>query len=66
MAKFDAAWSKTDVTMALPPRGVEGTDRGVRPDETEDREAGGIYLKVYIRRLQLCQDLYKYVPENKK
>ena len=65
-AEFDAVCSKTDVAMTLSvgelkdlvaqcvqmKARIEGQEESTR--------------KVYLRRLQMCGDLYKYVLENKE
>jgi hypothetical protein len=65
-AEFDAVCSKTDVAMTLSvgelkeliARCVELKGRIEAQEET--------IRKVYLRRLQMCGDLYKYVLEEKE
>jgi len=65
-AEFDAVCSKTDVAMTLSvgelkdlvARCVQIKKR-IEAQEESTR-------KVYLRRLQMCSDLYKYVLENKE
>ena len=65
-AEFDAVCSKTDVAMSLSvgelnnmiTRCVQLKAR-IEAQEESTR-------KVYLRRLQMCRDLYSYVLENKE
>jgi len=65
-AEFDAVCSKTDMAMTLSVGElkdlVAGCDRLKPKIEAEEEST----RKVYLRRLQMCRELYKYVLENKK
>jgi hypothetical protein len=65
-AEFDAVCSQTDVAMTLSSDELEGLvarcDRLKPKIEAQDEPT----RKVYLRRLQMCRELYKYVLENKK
>ena len=65
-AEFDAVCSKTDVAMTLSVGELKDLiERCVQVKariEAQDEST----RKVYLRRLQMCSDLYKYVLENKE
>ena len=65
-AEYDSVCSKTEVAMTLP-RGelsalIDRCDR-LRPRIELEEEST---RKVYLRRLQMCRELYKYVLEEKE
>jgi len=64
--EFDAVCSKTDVAMTLSSEEltglIAGCDRLKPKIETQEEST----RKVYLRRLQMCRDLYKYLLETKK
>jgi hypothetical protein len=65
-AEFDAVCSKTDVAMTLSSEELKGLIAGcdrLKPKIEEQEEST---RKVYLRRLRMCRDLYKYLLENKK
>ena len=64
--EFDAVCAKTDVAMTLSED--ELSERIGRCDRLKARiEAEGESTrKVYLRRLQMCQDLYRYVLQSKR
>ena len=64
--EFDAVCAKTDVAMTLSEE--ELSERIGRCDRLKARiEAEGESTrKVYLRRLQMCQDLYRYVLQSKR
>jgi hypothetical protein len=65
-SEFDAACSKTDVTMTLSTEELKeliaGCDR-LKPKIEAQEEST---QKVYLRRLQMCRELYKYLLETKE
>jgi hypothetical protein len=65
-AEFDAVCSKTDVAMTLPSEELKkliaGCDR-LKPKIEAQEEST---RKVYLRRLQMCRELYKYLLETKE
>jgi hypothetical protein len=65
-AEYDSVCSKTDVAMTLPKEELSALiDRcdKLRPKIESEEEST---RKVYLRRLQLCRELYKYVLETKE
>jgi hypothetical protein len=64
--EFDAVCSKTDVATTLSVEELKeliaGCDRLKPKIEAEEEST----RKVYLRRLQMCRDLYKYVLELKE
>ena len=65
-AEFDAVCSKTDVAMTLSSEELKGLIAGcdrLKPKIEAQEEST---RKVYLRRLRMCRELYKYVLENKK
>jgi hypothetical protein len=64
-AEFDAVCAKTDVAMTLSV--AELSERIERCDQLKKRLAGEdeSTRKVYLRRIQMCQDLYRYVLQSK-
>ena len=65
-AEFDAVCSKTDVAMTLSVGELKDLiERCVQLEkriEAQDEST----RKVYLRRLQMCRDLYKYLLETKE
>jgi len=65
-AEYDEVCSKTDVAMTLSPEELKeliaGCDRLKPKIEAEEEST----RKVYLRRLQMCRDLYRYVLEAKE
>jgi len=65
-AEFDAVCSKTDVAMTLSVDELKGLvarcDR-LKPQIESEEEST---RKIYLRRLQMCRDLYKFVLESKE
>jgi hypothetical protein len=65
-AEFEAVCSKTDVAMALSPEELKGLIAGcdrLKPKIEAQEEST---RKVYLRRLQMCRELYKYLLETKE
>jgi len=64
--EYDAVCSKTDIAMTL--SGEELKALITRCDHLKPKiEAEeGSTRKVYLRRLQMCRDLYKYVLDSKE
>lgn len=65
-AEFEAVCAKTDVAMTLSVGELKAlvarcVQVKVRIEAQEESTR-----KVYLRRLQMCSDLYKYVLENKE
>ena len=64
-AEFDAVCAKTDVAMTLSVEELKGLivrcDQLKPKIEAEEEST----RKVYLRRLQMCRELYKYVLDNK-
>lgn len=65
-AEFESVCSKTDVAMMLSGEELksliarcDGLKRQIEVEEESTR-------KVYLRRLQMCRDLYKYVLESRE
>ena len=65
-AEYESVCSKTDIAMTLPEEELKG--RIARCDQLKPKiEAEEESTrKVYLRRLQMCRDLYKYVLESRK
>ena len=64
-AEFDAVCSKTDVAMTLSGEELKGLIAGcdrLKPKIEAQEEST---RKVYLRRLQMCRELYKYLLETK-
>lgn len=65
-AEYDSVCSKTDVAMTLSKEElsalIDRCDR-LRPKIELEEEST---RKVYLRRLQMCRDLFKYVLEAKE
>jgi len=65
-AEFDAICSKTDMARTLSSEELKvlmaGCDR-LKPKIEAQEEST---RKVYLRRLQMCRDLYKYLLETKE
>jgi hypothetical protein len=65
-AEYDEVCSKTDLAMTLPREElstlIDRCDK-LRPKIELEEEST---RKVYLRRLQMCRDLYKYVLEAKE
>jgi hypothetical protein len=63
--EFDAICAKTDMAMTL--SNAELTDLIGRCDQVKARIAteDDSTRRVYLRRLQMCQDLYRYVLRNR-
>ena len=65
-AEYEAVCSKTDVAMTLSAdelRGLVARCDRLKPQIEAEEEST---RKVYLRRLQMCRDLYKYVLESKE
>ena len=64
--EYDSVCSKTDVAMTLSPEELKALvarcDR-LKPQIEAEEEST---RKVYLRRLQMCRDLYQYVLESKE
>jgi len=65
-AEFDAVCSKTDVAMTLSSEELKGLIAGCDRLKPKIEAEGESTRKVYMRRLQMCRDLYKYVLESKE
>ncbi len=65
-AEFDAVCSKTDVAMTLSSEELNGLI--ARCDRLKEKiEAEGESTrKVYLRRLHMCRELYRYVLDSKE
>jgi hypothetical protein len=63
--EFDAICAKTDMAMTL--SNAELTDLIGRCDQVKARIAteDDSTRRVYLRRLQMCQDLYRYVLQSR-
>ena len=65
-AEFDAVCSKTDVAMTLSAQDLKGLiaqcDRLKPRIEAEEESA----RKVFLRRLHMCRELYKYVLDSQE
>jgi len=65
-SEYDSVCSKTDVAMTLSNEELKGLitqcDRLKPRIEAEDEST----RKVYLRRLQMCGDLYRYVLESRE
>jgi len=65
-AEYEAVCSKTDVAMALSSEELKeliaGCDRLKPKIEVEEEST----RKVYLRRLQMCRELYNYVLESRE
>ncbi len=65
-AEFDAVCSKTDAGITLSPDELKeliaGCDR-LKPKIESQEEST---RKVYLRRLRMCRELYKYLLETKE
>ena len=65
-AEYEAVCSKTDVAMTLSVDELKGLvarcDR-LKPQIESEEEST---RKIYLRRLQMCRDLYKFVLESKE
>lgn len=65
-AEFEAVCSKTDVEKALSLEELKGLIAGcdrLKPKIEAQEEST---RKVYLRRLQMCRELYKYLLESKE
>lgn len=65
-AEYDSVCSKTDIAMTLTAeelRGLIAQCDLLKPKIEAEEEST---RKVYLRRLQMCRDLYKYVLEAKE
>jgi hypothetical protein len=64
--EFEAVCAKTDIAMTLSAEElkelVAGCDRLKPKIEAEEEST----RKVYLRRLQMCRDLYKYILDTKE
>ena len=65
-AEFDAVCSKTDVAMTLSVGELKNLIARCVKLEVQIEAQEESTRKVYLRRLQMCNDLYKYVLENKE
>jgi hypothetical protein len=65
-AEYESICSKTDVAMVLSIAELKGLivrcDK-LKPQIEKEEEST---RKVYLRRLQMCRDLYRFVLENKE
>lgn len=65
-AEFNAVCSKTDVAMTLSVGELKDlVARCIKVKERIEAQEEAT-RKVYLRRLQMCSELYKYVLENKE
>jgi len=65
-AEYEAVCSKTDVAMTLSSEELKGLIAGcdrLKPKIEAQEEST---RKVYLRRLQMCRELYKYLLESKE
>jgi hypothetical protein len=65
-AEYEAVCAKTDIAMTLSGEELkgliarcDGLKRQIEKEEESTR-------KVYLRRLQMCRELYKYMLDNNK
>lgn len=65
-AAFEAACSKTDIAMSLSEDELLTLIQECKRIELEIRKLEETERKVYLRRLQMCQNLYLFVLETKK
>jgi hypothetical protein len=65
-AEFDAVCSKTDVAMSLAVGELKDLIERCVQLKARIKAQDESTRKVYLRRLQMCSDLYKYVLENKE
>jgi len=65
-AEFDAVCSKTDVAMTLSVGELKDLVERCVKLKGRIEEQDESTRKVYLRRLQMCRDLYQYVLENKE
>ena len=65
-AEFDAVCSKTDVAMTLPVGELKDLVARCAKLKGRIEAQEESTRKVYLRRIQMCGDLYRYVLENKK
>lgn len=65
-AEFDAVCSKTDVAMALSVGELKNLVARCVILKVRIEAQDESTRKVYLRRLQMCHDLYSYVLENKE
>jgi hypothetical protein len=65
-AEYDEVWSKTDLAMTLSGEELKALIRRcdqLKPKIESEEEST---RKVYLRRLQMCRELYKFVLDAKE
>jgi hypothetical protein len=65
-AEFDAVCSKTDVAMTLSVRELKDMVARCVQLKARIEAQEESTRKVYLRRIQMCGDLYKYILETKE